>query len=309
MKPDLEPVATKLSVAICTFNRAEPLRVLLGNLVQAFDTGSPRIGDQCNVLVVDNNCSDHTGDVLREFASRLPLTTVFERRQGLSNARNRALRCFGDDAILFLDDDVSIDPETLATYLRALEAFPQFDYFGGPIEVDWQGKRPSWLRSDDLVLLNGLTGRYQPARQDKEYGQGIPGPYGANFLLRRRLVNQVGDFDTGLGVKGGIPDRGEETDWFHRARKLGANGLFLAACAVRHRFQRDRLNVRYLYRYGIAKGNATGVGPPESPGWVATGFVFRGCWQLLRGRVGHFYQCVINLGILRGQAAVARPDR
>lgn len=291
-----------LTIAICTYNRAEFLRDLLGNLVQVFNAIPGRIGGLCDVLVIDNNSADHTGNVLGEFESLLPVTAVREERPGLSNARNRALSRFVGDAILFLDDDVSIHPNTLIVYHRALEQFPQIDYFGGPIEVDWQDNRPRWLKSDDLVLLNGLFGKYQPASQDLEYRADVMGPYGANFLLRRRLVDQIGDFNSNLGVKGETPGRGEETDFFERARKLGARGFYLHKALVRHRFQLERLNLQYLYRYGIAKGQATGIPPAGYSGRLAISFLFRGLWQLVCGRIDRFYQCVINLGIIHGQS-------
>ena len=321
----------RLTLAICTYNRADLLRVLLENLVQVFD--SPAVGarESCDVLVVDNHSTDHTADLLQEFASNLPLTMAREERQGLAYARNRALRCFSGDAILFLDDDVSIDPESVAVYLQALDAFPQYDYFGGPIDVDWQDNRPRWLKSNDLVLLNGLFGQYRPSPHDLEYSEEVLGPYGANFLLRRRLCGRVEHFDTRLGVRGNCPGRGEETDYFLRARRIGARGLYLHEAAVRHRFQTERLNITYLYRYGIAKGKASGdaamspggcaTGGCATGGWAtggwatgswakegraAAGFLIRGLWQLARGRVDRFYQCIINIGIIRGRSNSGR---
>ena len=208
-----------LTVAICTYNRAESLRVLLNSLVLALDADSDSKRSLCNVLVVNNNCTDHTESVVEEYKPRLPLTSVLEARQGLSNARNRALRLFSGDAILFLDDDVSIEAGTLSSYLRALRDCPQFDYFGGPIEVDWQGTKPSWFRSEDLVLLNGLLVRYLPAKSDLSYDEIPLGPFGANFLLRRRLLNQVDNFDVSLGVCADPRWEGERKLTFFSGRK------------------------------------------------------------------------------------------
>jgi GT2 family glycosyltransferase len=298
--------AVTLSIAICTWNRAGSLRILLDDLARIYETSSPAARNMWEVLVVDNGCTDRTAAVLEEFSVSLPLRRVHESRQGLANARNRALAHFSGEAILFLDDDISIDGETLDGYLQAVRELTRYDYFGGPITVDWQGRRPHWLLSDDLVLLNGLFGQYLPATQDLEYSGQVPGPYGANFLLRRRILDLAGGFEPALGVCGGSPGRGEETEYFARARSKGAEGLFLHQAGVRHRFQVERLNIPYLYRYGIAKGQATGTRPAESGLRSAAGFLFRGLWQLARGRRDRFYQCIINLGIIRGQ--MKRPD-
>ena len=65
--------------------------------------------------------------------------------------------------------------------------------------------------------------------------------------------------------------------------------------------------MRTLYRYGIEKGRAAVLidGKISQEGWFklticAASFLFRGLWQLIKGRLDRFYQCVINVGILVG---------
>ncbi|NND00369.1 MAG: glycosyltransferase [Gammaproteobacteria bacterium] len=290
-----------LSIAICTYNRARQLQDLLENLSMIDRSW---LCERTEILVIDNNSADETNEVTSRFSGQLPLSVFCEPNQGLAHARNRALQEFAGPAILFIDDDVTITQDTLQCYMNALEENPDIGYFGGRISVDWQGQKPTWLMSDDLVLLNGLFGQHDLGNSDLPYDDQPLSPYGANFVLRRSLIRQLGSFNTDLGVKGDSIGRGEETEYFQRARAAGARGQYLAGAEVGHRFQIGRLSIAYLYRYGIEKGRSEVLlAKKVSHAWAAdfSGFLVRGVYQLLRGRRDRFYQCVINLGITRGR--------
>ena len=288
-----------LSVAICSYNRAQQLKPLL----QQFEDLGDSLGPHTELLLIDNNSHDGTQQMAASFSMPFKFRVLQEQRQGLANARNCALRNFNGDAILFLDDDVTINKKCLEAYLRVLEEGLEADYYGGPIYVDWQGPPPKWLKSDDLSLLSGLFGQYQPASEDTPYDGSIFDPYGANFMLPRTTVDRVGLFNVNLGVSGDAIGRGEETEYFRRARQHGLRGRYIASAGVGHRFQLERVTIPYLYRYGLEKGRAkVHLDNTHSNSWFVEGcsFAVKGFWQLLKGRRDRMYQCVINIGILRG---------
>lgn len=292
-----------ISIAVCTYNRVDTLAILLNN----FELINTWLREHVELIIIDNNSTDDTQLLLNQHRESLDLRIFCEPKQGLAAARNRALREFNGDAILFLDDDVSISLEALGAYLSLLNDREDIAYVGGKISIDWQGDAPQWLKSNDLVLLNGLFGQYDLGKENLDYSDQCATPFGANFLLRRELINQVGEFDTRLGVIGQQIGRGEETDYFKRARHLGFKGMYCAKAEVGHRFQKERINLRYLYRYGIEKGRATVLvdGKVSNEGTFnlfirVVNFLFRGLWQLIKGRLDRFYQCVINVGILVG---------
>ena len=84
------PLTTEFdyTIAICTWNRAERLGQTLTRLL---DLKVPE-GVSWQLLVVDNNSTDHTQEVLRRFEGLFPLTHCFEPRQGKSHALNHAVR-------------------------------------------------------------------------------------------------------------------------------------------------------------------------------------------------------------------------
>ena len=165
---------------------------------------------------------------------------------------------------------------------------PQFGFFGGQIKVAWRNAAPRWLRSDQMPLIAGFLGRFAPGDSGVETSHSAiewPGqellPFEANFGLRRSLVDLVGEFDPALGVSGTDIGRGEETDYLRRALALGFRGRYLPGACVDHRFDENRMRIRYLLRYGIRKGNLL---TPASDGINGKtirilGFVFKGAWQ------------------------------
>src|SRR5690349_14130582 len=99
-----------ITVAICSLNRAESLRRTLTSLT------AMRIPADLawETLVVNNEGTDHTDQVIDSFVGRLPIRRAMEPRRGLSNARNRAIDEARGDYIIWTDDDVVVDPSWLA---------------------------------------------------------------------------------------------------------------------------------------------------------------------------------------------------
>ena len=287
-----------ISIAICTYNRCQQLRLTLPSLANC----SGSLVAQDEILVIDNNCSDDTVQVIQEFTSVLPLRRVVATDQGLSAARNVALQEFTNPHLIFIDDDINFTLDSLHAYRQAIQDYPDDDFFGGRIKVDWQGDKPQWLRDDGMPLISGLIGHYDMRDDGLAYTVDSLLPYGANFILSRKLVLSVGKFDTQLGVKGKGIGRGEETDYLQRAMQQGFSGRYLANALVWHRFQSERLTTAYLYSYGREKAGPEVVQQPAARRYMSAFTWFsRGIWQFLKGRRDRYYQSVINAGIVIGR--------
>lgn len=290
-----------ISFAICTFNRCDQLAVTLESFIE--NQCALVSGDE--ILVIDNNSTDDTKATVIKYSNRLGIEGVnvryvFEEEQGLSAARNRALSEFKNNFILFFDDDITILDKTIPAYRKALTQYPNTSIFGGKINVDWGAEEPRWYGNEPIPNIDGLIGRYDLGASDLDYSDSDRLPFGANFGLRGSLIRKVGNFDVALGVNGDQIGRGEETDYIQRAFELGYSGTYLAAAAVEHRFQTERINISYFYRYGVQKG--LGERNQHDPiywfGMMEQ--ALKGGYQLLKGRRDRFYQCVINIGLYRG---------
>ena len=232
----------RLTVATCTWNRAALLARLLERLTQL---AAPAAAWE--LVVVNNNCSDHTERVLDRFAERLPLRRVFEPEPGLSHARNAAIGHATGDYILWTDDDALPDRDWLCAYERAVRRWPDAAVFGGPVRPDFEGRPPAWLATGWPQVQSAFAvldlGR-EPLPLD---GHGRL-PFGANFAVRGREQRRFA-YDPALGRKRTGGTLGEETAVIRAILAAGGTGQWVPDAAVDHWVPRERQTVAYLRDY------------------------------------------------------------
>lgn len=91
----------QLTIAVCTYNRADHLKICLDSLSHQADCAP-----DWELLLVDNNSTDATRQIAQESSLSFPqFRYIFEPEQGLSVARNRALSESNGVFIAYIDDD------------------------------------------------------------------------------------------------------------------------------------------------------------------------------------------------------------
>ena len=78
-----------ITVLIPTYNKAK-VRETLEALTRV-----ERTGIDCSIVIIDNNCTDNTAEVVKEYQTRLPVCYLSEPRPGKSCALNRAYESAG----------------------------------------------------------------------------------------------------------------------------------------------------------------------------------------------------------------------
>jgi glycosyltransferase involved in cell wall biosynthesis len=220
-----------ISVIICTFNRAESLRRTLSTLCEA--TVPPGVAYE--VLVVDNNSTDHTRSVCEEFCSRLPLRYLFEPRQGKSLALNMAIERATADLLIFTDDDADIDPKWLESYWRACQRHPDASIFGGRVYPRLPMDTPAWFAAHANDLLRFATGYFDPGEEE------VLGNWtflGANMALRKSVFRDEEGYRQEVSIIGNSVRciRGaEENEIQNRLRRKGHQALYVPSAVVHHR--------------------------------------------------------------------------
>ena len=236
----------KYSVVIATYNRASDLRETLASLA-----GLRPDGDW-EVIVVDNNSTDATRDVVESAAPSFPapLRYVFEREQGRSPALNAGIRLAAGEVVATTDDDVRVEPDWLN---RAAEGLARLrcDYVGGRVLPIWGASPPAWLPNrggKHWAVIALLDYGAQPI----EFGARVP--LGVNMAFRREAFARAGLFDPGTGRKAGTLLGQEVREWCIRARAAGLRGCYVPELAVRHIIPAARLNKRYFRRWFYWRG-------------------------------------------------------
>lgn len=90
------------------------------------------------VFVVDNNSSDGTRDMLREFAQREPRLTVLcnNTNVGFARANNQAIEQASGRYVLLLNPDMRVFSDTLANMTRWMDAHPRVGVAGCHLVTD-----------------------------------------------------------------------------------------------------------------------------------------------------------------------------
>src|SRR5215471_2854845 len=238
-----------ITVAICTFNRAESLRRTLDSLI------AMQIPDACRweVVVVNNNSRDHTDEVVNRFRELLPIRLRFEPRPGLSNARNRAMDAARGEYILWTDDDVIVDAGWLAAYMSSFRRWPEAAVFGGRITPIYEEPVAKWVKQSE-ALLKGPYGV-------RDFGNNILPlsvaedrlPFGANFAIRTS-EQRAFRYDPDLGVGPKRRRAGEEIDVVSRILQSGATGYWLPTARLWHFITKEMQTIRHIARCAAAEG-------------------------------------------------------
>lgn len=237
----------KVSIAICTWNRADLLNKTLTQMLTL--KGCEEI--DWELIVVDNNSTDQTADVVQRFQTRLPIRRVFESKQGHSYARNRAIHEVTGDLLIWTDDDVLVEPDWLTEYVKAATEHPSIDYFGGPIDPWFETTPPGWF----LMLWEHIKGVYviRDYSGDIRLFDGDEQPAGANMGFRTAVARE-NLYDTELGRKGDSLTGADDTEMIARLRSQGKVGLWVGTARVKHFLPTKRLSAKYLKEWFIGGG-------------------------------------------------------
>ena len=231
-----------ITVAICTWNRADLLDQTLSEMRKL---EIPQ-GVEWELLVVNNNCSDHTDEVLARHQAFLPLRRLHEPQAGHSHARNCALAVARGELLIWTDDDVLVDPHWIAAYCQAFERWPDAAFWGGAIEPWYETPPPPWVQNN-LRLLEGMLVVRDLGSRETRFGPGQR-PYGANMAMRLRQVQQY-RFDVNLGRKGNELISADETAFFTMLTQQGCQGVWVPSAKLRHFVPADRLTLNYFWKF------------------------------------------------------------
>lgn len=250
----------KITVILCTYNRCQILAKALNSIAAQILPESV----EWEVLVVDNNSTDHTREVVGEFCRKCPdrFRYLFQPRQGLSYARNAGIHEAHGDVLAFVDDDVAVEP----TWLQSLTASLQDGKWvgsGGRTIPGGAFARPGWLSLEEPYNLGGaLCALFDLGDEPRELDRA---PYGANMAFRREMFERYGDFRTDLGRCPGSTMSNEDTEFGRRLMAAGERLRYEPTAVVYHPVPENRIQKSYFltwyFDYGRAMVREWGRGP------------------------------------------------
>ena len=231
-----------ISVVICTYNRADLLAGALQSVCRQTLSHA-----EYEVIVVDNNSTDNTGDIVRSFAADYAnVHYCLEPRQGLSHARNRGWREARGEVVAYIDDDIEVPPEWLVVAGEVIGDHSP-DVLSGPSFAFYNTVKPGWFKdaygSHEPYSQAGVAARPEDL-------------YGHNLLFKRELLAQSGGFDPTLGMVGDRIAYGEETALLRHIHATMPEKIlyYEPRLYVYHLVRPEKMVWRWLIKDRFAKG-------------------------------------------------------
>jgi glycosyltransferase involved in cell wall biosynthesis len=246
---DSNPVDLRVSLVVCTFNRAD----ILPRCLQAA-CGQTLLPSEYEVVVVDNGSTDSTAAIVKSFARRgcgAAIRYLYEPVKGLSHARNAGTRAARAPVVCYIDDDAIADPHLLFETVKVFDSYPDAGCAGGRIDLCLPPALPWWY-SD---LLAGYFSRFRlgfdHVTRVSEIGQY---PFGANISFRKSALEAAGGFNASLGRIGKDFSGGEEIDAACKIARLGLGIYYTPFAAVKHCILPGRIRWEHIAKSAAAAG-------------------------------------------------------
>src|SRR5260370_32097490 len=129
------------------------------------------------------------------------------------------------------------------------------------VVLRWSSTRPAWLGKSVWVKL-AVHDQRAIAASPPEAAEQLVNYFSANVGFRRSAFERFGNFREDLGVVGGNPISGEDTELFARIIVRGGTIGFAPRAIVHHMIPPERMTRAYLHRksfsYGVARASAGG---------------------------------------------------
>jgi len=259
-----------LTVAIATWNRC----ALLSQTLAALARVRLPADMTWQVLVCDNHSTDATRQAVEAAPQALGATYLFEPRQGKSHALILILGQARGDWVLFLDDDVLVEPDLLEAYAAGWRRHPAATCLGGPI-LPWLPRplpaRRAWLVRE----YPGIFGVLEVAQDTAMNPPGVSA-WGANMMFRRDAL-PAGGFDPQRGVMAGVRVGGEDVALVTDVLARGGEGWLLPQALVRHYLPCQRASGRAFCQWQVGFGRTWRLtrGAPAPGRWGVPWWAWR----------------------------------
>ncbi|MDA8930276.1 MAG: glycosyltransferase family A protein [Bacteroidia bacterium] len=222
-----------LTIAICTYNREELLTHCLDSLI-------PQLTADAELLVIDNG----TKKVKTLIESYPEARYVSEDNTGLSFARNKAIAEAQGKWVMYIDDDAKSHKNLVAKALQHCKS--NHLVFGGVYYPWYHYGQPKWHK----VQYGSNSHNFEQAGilPKNEYLSG------GIMCIHKDIFEQVGPFNTALGMTGTSIGYGEESELQDRMIKSNIARVYDDQLIIYHVVAAYKLNVQWFMNASKSRG-------------------------------------------------------
>ena len=242
-----------LSVIIPTRNRADLLQLALQSL-----QSQTLSADSFEVLVIDNDSTDNTKQVLASFQQHVSnIRYFFEPTPGLHAGRHLGMKMAKSDILVYADDDI----EAFPTWLEGIaESFQDKNVVlvGGKNVPNFESEPPSWIlhmwgKNGSGHRILGYLSILDLGHKEKKINP--HNVFGCNFAIRKSVLLESGGFHPDAFPQGFIRFRGDgESHIFNYIQSKKLLTIYNPKASVYHWVPKSRMSVEYFCRRAYNQG-------------------------------------------------------
>jgi GT2 family glycosyltransferase len=228
--------AFDLSVIILSYNTRDLLHDCLKSVLRS-SRGKLRF----ETIVVDNASTDGSPEMIREEFPQVKLIRS-KKNLGFSGGNNLGIEKARGNLLLFLNSDTKLKPRAIKKAVcfmkrhpRAGAMTPKTMLFSGGMDPDCHRGFPTpwasisfFLGLEKLFPKSKLFGRYHQLYRNLNRVHEIDAGFGTFMIVRRDVIDQVGDWDDQYFFYG------EDLDYFYRIKQAGWKVMFYPQNLLTH---------------------------------------------------------------------------
>jgi len=235
-----------VDVLICSYNEAPNIPGLMESLRQQ------SVGPESfRVIFVDNASTDNTRQIVQGDSNGLDLQYIYEPHLGKNWACNTGYRHAIAPYVAHADADCIVHPAWVGNIVRVIHA-EKPHLIGGRMLPYYNTPKPCWYLDRYNSSQRGDVPRYL-----------APHEYigGASTTWQRAVVERLGGFAIGMGLKGRGMARGDETNLQVRAHRVIPNlrVYYDPSIIVYHLTRTETMSPWYWCRWMFAHGGQESI--------------------------------------------------
>jgi len=217
-----------LSVIILSYNTKDLLKECLDSIVR---NSFPNV--QIEIIVVDNGSADGSPQMVKK---EFPWVNLIcsPKNLGFAGGNNLGLKEARGELVLFLNSDTQLLPGALKKSIEFMKSDPKIGamtpktmLFSGGMDPDCHRGFPTpwasltyFLGLEKLFPKSEIFGQYHKFYEDLSRPHEIDAGFGTFMLVRREVIEQVGEWDESYFFYG------EDLDYFYRIKQAGWKVMF-----------------------------------------------------------------------------------
>jgi GT2 family glycosyltransferase len=236
----------KTSIVIPTFKRPQMVERILTSLSQCI------FPPDVNIYIVENGPPMGVEGLCHTNSVGGRVCYLYSEIAGKTLAINLAIRGSDADFLIFFDDDITVPPGIIETYVGAARRYGQGNFFGGPLVADAEASCPSHLLPH---LPRSARGWSFADRETEIEPSKFSYFLGANWAVFRSDLVKSGLFAEDIGPSPAKHTAtGEETELQARLIKASVRAIYLPDAMIRHYVSRECYTMQWVWHRHFRHG-------------------------------------------------------